>query len=497
MTDRQGLARSGARRRLRFSSDDTLIGLVRRGDSAAFETLYDRHARELLSFCRYMLRSRQDAEDAVQATFASAYKALIADERTIVLRPWLFAIARNACLSVLRQRRPHGEADHDVASHEDPIVRVEQREDLRTMLANVRELPERQRTALVLAEMHGLSHDEIGALLGVRASQVKAYVYQARSTLICERQARGADCMEIREELSAARGAALLKGRLRRHLRSCVDCSAYAERLSQQRRQFGALSPLAPVLAIKRHALETVLRKGSGVAAGAPLAGPAAQFTSGGLKVLVVKTLAVSAFVGASAGIGVDAHLLGGTPKSTHRGAPRLAIDSSRQPAGAALEAVSISPVPARSPVSDAAHAEVGGSGSPVSAGDGQGANGDRVIAAHAPAVGQDVGQGPPVGGEGARTAPRGREAHDRSEEAQGKGEAGGTEESPGKSDEAPGKTEEPRGRSEETPGKSEVAHGKSKEANGKSEEPHGKSEAPAGGGESEAARGKSEEPHG
>src|ERR1700732_4659068 len=92
--------------RLRFATDDRLMNFVRRGDSTAFEILYDRHASELLSFCVYMLASRQDAEDAVQATFAAAYRALNADGRELVLRPWLFAVARNACLSILRKRRP-------------------------------------------------------------------------------------------------------------------------------------------------------------------------------------------------------------------------------------------------------------------------------------------------------------------------------------------------------------------------------------------------------
>ena len=65
--------------RLRLAADDRLVRFVRRGDPTAFEVLYDRHAAALLSFCLYMLGSRHDAEDAVQATFASAHRSLLAD----------------------------------------------------------------------------------------------------------------------------------------------------------------------------------------------------------------------------------------------------------------------------------------------------------------------------------------------------------------------------------------------------------------------------------
>ena len=76
------------------------------GDTAAFEALYERHCASLLSFCIYMLGSRHDAEDVIQATFTSAYRALRADGRPVALRAWLFTIARNECLNSLRRRRP-------------------------------------------------------------------------------------------------------------------------------------------------------------------------------------------------------------------------------------------------------------------------------------------------------------------------------------------------------------------------------------------------------
>jgi RNA polymerase sigma factor (sigma-70 family) len=281
---------------------------------AAFEALYDRHIRELLSFCIYMLGSRQDAEDAVQATFTSAYRALRADERPVALRAWLFTIARNDCLSILRRRRPVVELNGEVAPGPDPVTQIELREEVRHIFAALRELPESQRAALVLAEFNGLSQQEIGDVLGVRADQVKAFVYQARSNLLSERRARDTDCHEIREELASARGASLLRGRLRRHVRSCADCRVYADGMARQRRQLGALLPIVPSLALKYRALESTIGLSSseqavvagGATVGASVAGTAADLAGGGIKVLVCKVAAGVVCLGAGAGVGVS-----------------------------------------------------------------------------------------------------------------------------------------------------------------------------------------------
>src|SRR5215212_5236988 len=89
------------RRTLRFSRDDELVRLVRCGDEAAFEAIYDRHHRGILAFCRHMLGSREEGEDAVQHTYAAAYRELTGTDKPIHLKAWLYTIARNRCLSVL------------------------------------------------------------------------------------------------------------------------------------------------------------------------------------------------------------------------------------------------------------------------------------------------------------------------------------------------------------------------------------------------------------
>src|SRR3954471_5790031 len=139
-----GLALPRSRRLLSPLGDDRLVEQVRRGNDTAFEVVYDRHHRGILSFCRHMLGTREEAEDALQQTFISAYHDLVASERKIRLKAWLYTIARNRCLSVLRSRREHA-VDEIEISTAGLAEQVQERQDLRELLADMRELPHEQR----------------------------------------------------------------------------------------------------------------------------------------------------------------------------------------------------------------------------------------------------------------------------------------------------------------------------------------------------------------
>src|SRR5262245_5403995 len=89
-------------RLLRLASDERLVDALRAGNEAAFDVIYTRHHRGVLSFCRHMLGSVEEAEDALQHTFLAAYRDVVGSDKPIQLRPWLYTIARNRCLSVLR-----------------------------------------------------------------------------------------------------------------------------------------------------------------------------------------------------------------------------------------------------------------------------------------------------------------------------------------------------------------------------------------------------------
>jgi RNA polymerase sigma factor (sigma-70 family) len=346
---------------LRLASDERLVSLVRQGSmrtsAAAFEALYERHVRGLLSFCVYMLGSRDDAEDAVQAAFAAAHRSLRSSRREVAIRPWLFAIARNECIDIIRKRRPTAELNGEPATTDDPVKTLALREEVRGLVEDVRRLPERQRAALVLAEVDGLSQAEIGGVLGVRAEQVKAYVYQARENLLSERGAREADCAEIREQLAVSRGPALRRARIRRHTRLCDGCRAYAESVGHQRRQLSALIPVTPTFALKHRVLEQLLGLGvadhssyaESAAIGSMITGTIAEFAGGGMKALAAKIAAGVLAVGATAEVG--ASVLSAT-SSSHRASDtpgESAAPAASETGERALTTASVEPVGRRS----------------------------------------------------------------------------------------------------------------------------------------------------
>ena len=219
--------RFGRLRLAGVDSESELLARVRSGDDAAFEALYDAYHRRLLAFCQHMLGSREEAEDALQHTFLAAYRALSAGYEVADLKPWLYTIARNRCLSVMRTRRDEVELDDAVPATEGLATEVDRRADLRMLVRDVQRLPPDQRAALVLFEVGDHSHKEIAAVLGVRREKVKALVFQAREALMGWRTARETPCAHVREQLATLRGRALGRATIRRHVELCSGCADY------------------------------------------------------------------------------------------------------------------------------------------------------------------------------------------------------------------------------------------------------------------------------
>jgi RNA polymerase sigma factor (sigma-70 family) len=295
----------GPKRLLVLRSDARLVELVRAGDEAAFEVLYERHVAGVLGFCRHMLGSQHEAEDAVQQAFASAHGSMRRGSREIAFKPWLYTIARNRCLSILRARRERP-AELPEISTAGLNAQVERSAELRELVADVQRLPDQQRAALVLSELDDLSHAEVAEVIGSTPQAVKGLVFRARAALAERRDARDAECADIRLELAAATGGGLRRGRLRYHLETCPGCVAYLEEMRRQRKLLGLALPVVPTLALRDSVMS-----GVGIGAGAGGAG-----VVGGSAGLGAATAGSASAVGGAAAGGaatVGGTLLGGT----------------------------------------------------------------------------------------------------------------------------------------------------------------------------------------
>ena len=189
---------------LRLQSDERLIAFVRRGNVAAFETLVGRYESRLLAFCRHLLGSREDAEDILQEVFAAAFNAILADNRPIKVRPWLYRIARNRSLNHLRRNQPVGVDSMDVHFSENGASTADKahdREEFRLLVGDIHDLPETQRTALVLREMDALSYEQIADAMETTVPSVKSLLVRARVSLAEAAEARLLSCDQVRLEL--------------------------------------------------------------------------------------------------------------------------------------------------------------------------------------------------------------------------------------------------------------------------------------------------------
>jgi RNA polymerase sigma factor (sigma-70 family) len=228
---------------IRLAGDDRLVRLAAEGNQRAFATIYERHHHELYRYCRSILGDDSDAQDALQDTMLKVLRALPGERRELALKPWLYRIAHNEAISVLRRRAGEAPIDEvgDVQdTHEGDTAT---RERLRTLVSDLAQLPERQRSALVMRELSGLSYREIGAALDSSSAAAKQAVYEAREGLQALNEGREMECEAARRSISA-RDRRILRGRkLRAHLRSCDGCRTFELAIRSRRADLAALAP--------------------------------------------------------------------------------------------------------------------------------------------------------------------------------------------------------------------------------------------------------------
>jgi RNA polymerase sigma factor (sigma-70 family) len=289
---------------LRLQSDEKLVALTRRGQHAAFETLFSRYQSRLLSFCRHMLSSREDAEDVLQEVFTAAFNAILADEREINVRPWLYRIARNRSLNHLRRASAVGVDSMDIHYAEGGIdtgEKVLRRESFRQLIADVQQLPETQRTALLLREIDALSYEQIALAMETTVPSVKSLLVRARISLAEAAEARKLSCEEVRFELGeVAEGLVKLGAPARRHVRDCERCHDFKKHLRANNHALAAIFPVGPLFMLKKLVLAKL---GSTASAGSAHVAGGASATAGAAGATAAASAAGAGGAGTAGGI--------------------------------------------------------------------------------------------------------------------------------------------------------------------------------------------------
>jgi RNA polymerase sigma factor (sigma-70 family) len=463
-------------RRLRLVTRSTAV----KRDAAAFAAVYEDNRQALYRYLRSILRHDQDAQDALQSTMTRAFAALRDEPRDFELRPWLFRIAHNEAVSLLRRRQITVELEDSIASERACVEeKVAEREDLRVLRRDLADLPDRQRAALVLREFGGLGHREIGLALGCSPSSAQQAIADARDGLQRRREGRAMPCETVRSAIASDDGRVLRGRRLRAHLAVCAGCRDFQTAV-RGRPRWPLAIPL-PFAALLRRLLAHKVSAG-GLAAGGGVAGGVAVPTVA--TVAVVATVVAGALSASGGGPpagkpaaaeGVRAVAAGGASTS---GAAGRAWNSTAPVSPSATPAHAVT-APATTPVGVAP--DRSGTGSVQ----GQGARvpADEADAAPGNGARRDSGSSPERADERPREAPP-ADAVERTEPA-------GAER--GRSTTAPGRV---RGRSDTSNGRSEAAHGRERATRGRSGTAPGRERTARGGrsarGRDGAARGGS-----
>lgn len=290
---------------LSLLGDARLARLASRGDEAAFAAIFRRYHQPLYRYCRAITGSGEDAGDALQNTMLKAMRSLPGERRAIELKPWLFRVAHNESVSLLRQRRPDIVLEDGAGGSVDgPEAGLAAREELRELMSDLRWLPDRQRATVILRELNGLSYAEIASVFDTSSGAAKQAGYDGRVALQDYAKGRAMSCEAVMRAISDRDGKFLRGRKLRGHLRSCDECADFKRALDQRSGQLAAIAPALPATAAA--ALLQKLFAGGGSAGGGSVglsaAGGKLVASAGALKgagaVLAAVTVAASAAIG-------------------------------------------------------------------------------------------------------------------------------------------------------------------------------------------------------
>jgi RNA polymerase sigma factor (sigma-70 family) len=315
-----------------------LVSAVRAGDDHAFEQLYHRYQRRIGAHVYGMVRDHGRAEDITQDVFVSALRRMRENETPIAFKPWLYEIAKNACIDAFRRSSRAEEISYDadggdrlrlVSTGPSPEAAVDTRMSLDDLRGAFAGLSAAHHQILVMREFEGLSYRQIGERLGMSRPSVESTLFRARRRLSEEYEelVSGERCRRIRSIIAVGRAGARDERRLARHVSCCRPCRRAAlaagfdpATLTPKRSARDRIAALLPLPAFLRRrwagdggapassaAHGATLAQLSGAAA--TCAEPVAQ---GWAKAAAVAATVALAAVGAGVG-GHQAGLLGGT----------------------------------------------------------------------------------------------------------------------------------------------------------------------------------------
>src|SRR4051812_18083600 len=230
------------------ATDHELVEAVRSGDDRAFERLYHRYHRRIAAYIYGMVHDYGRAEDLCQDVFISALRRMRETDRAIAFKPWIYEIAKNACIDAFRRARRAeevsydaddglGPADHGKLVHLGPTpdVAVDTKQQLDHLRGAFGGLSEAHHQILVMRELEGLSYREIGERLGMSRPSVESTLFRARRRLgeEYEELVSGERCLRVQAIISgASEGGSALGARDRRrmaaHVSHCQSCRRHA-----------------------------------------------------------------------------------------------------------------------------------------------------------------------------------------------------------------------------------------------------------------------------
>jgi RNA polymerase sigma factor (sigma-70 family) len=229
-------------------TDHDLVQAVRAGDDHAFERLYHRYHRRISAYIFGMVHDHGRAEDLTQEVFVSALRRMRQTDRPIVFKPWVYEIAKNACIDAFRRSKRAEEvsidaeeglplADHGklASNSPSPDAAVEGKQQLDDLCGAFGGLSDAHHQILVMRELEGLSYREIGERLDMSRPSVESTLFRARRRLTEEYEdlRTGARCLRIQEIIEHAGTTATALGtrdqrRVGSHISHCQPCRRHA-----------------------------------------------------------------------------------------------------------------------------------------------------------------------------------------------------------------------------------------------------------------------------